>query len=444
MATPTINKYTGQQLSTTVNTKTGKSDAQVYNDAEAVKKRAYDLLNRTGFDTTELINKNQDADIAAASRTDVPSRDSGEQSLVKRYSTAFSEIGDVLRPGGMQAPTAPSFEAMYSDMRKNYGLDGLEQYVNDLSTEEEEIFATLRQRRTAERDKPVATNVIEGRISQTERQEAERIDYVRRQKQTAINELQSANATIENIMNLRQMDYNNARQSYNDAFSQQMTMFSTIKGIVDTEMTMEQRAQETARANLNIIYGAITEGTMDKSSMTPEMQYQVSKMELSAGLPQNFYNNLQNQNPGGKILSTTTRTSGGGKYADVLMQQPDGSIKVQSVYLGGDSSGSGGGTNADGTPAVKLPWEQYLKLAQDDLQMTISPTSDLFNDLKAEWQKEFGATPTKYTATEIKKLEQAGLLYADRQAQLDYLYGEDEKDERSAVDKLAEEYGVEI
>lgn len=390
-----------------------------------------------------IINSNQDADIAAGRANDVPSR--GDVPVAQRYSTAFSDLKDVLRPAGMQAPTAPSFEREYSKIREQMGIDGLESYVNELRAEEEEIFATLRQRRTEERGKPVATNVIEGRISQTERQESERLDYVRRQRQTAINELQGANATIENLMNLRQLDYNNARQSYNDAFTQQMSLFSTIKGIVDTEMSQEQRQADVARANLNIIYGSITDGTIDKATMTPDMKYQISKMELSAGLPQNFYDNLRNQNPGGKILSTTTRTSGGAKYADVLLQQPDGSMKVQSMYLGAAESGSGGGgkTSESGIPQPTIAWEDYLKLAQNELQMSIDPKSNIFKELKSAWEKDFGAAPTSFTTTEIKKLEQGGLLYADRQAQLDFLYGK-QTDDRSGVQKLADEYGVEI
>ena len=291
---------------------------------------------------TAIINQNQDEDIAnAPSADDVPTKDGGSRS--SRYSTAFSEISEIFG-ADENRPSSPNFEQTYNKLRDELNVDDLEGYVNDLQTEEEEIFANLRERRTTERGKTVGMNVIEGRISETERQESERIDYIRRQKQTAVNQLQSANATIENLINFKKLDYDTARNEYNDKFSQQMNLFNTAKGIVDSEMSDEERIATSNRANLNIIYGAITEGTIDAGTITPEMKYQINKMEVSAGLPTGFYDKLQNQNPGGKILSSTARTSGGAKYVDVLYQNKDGSLTAKAVYLGASSEGSGSDT----------------------------------------------------------------------------------------------------
>lgn len=293
---------------------------------------------------TSIINANQDDDIAnTPSRDDAPSK---TQTRTSRYSTAFSEIKDIITPAG-SSPAAPNFSDLYNKTRKDLNIDDLEGYVNELQTEEEQIYADLRARRTDERGKTVATNVIEGRIGQAERQEAERIDYITRQKNSAVRQLQSANATIENIINFTKLDYDTARNSYNDQFSQQMSLFNTVKGIVDSEITDEERDADRSRANLNIIYSSIREGEVDTKSLTPEMQYTINKMELSAGLPTGFYENIKNQNPNGKILSTTTRTSGNAKYADVLMRNDDGSISVKSVYLGADASGSGSGSSTE-------------------------------------------------------------------------------------------------
>lgn len=306
---------------------------------------------------TSIINANQDADIAnTPSKDDAPSK---SQTRTSRYSTAFSDISEIINPAGSR-PETPNFSDLYNKTRKDLNIDDLENYVNDLQTEEEQIYADLRARRTAERDKTVATNVIEGRIGQAERQEAERIDYITRQKNSAVRQLQSANATIENIINFTKLDYETARNSYNDQFSQQMSLFNTVKGIVDSEITDEERDADRARANLNIIYSSIREGEVDTKSLTPEMQYTINKMELSAGLPTGFYENIKNQNPNGKILSTTTRTSGNAKYADVLMRNDDGSISVKSVYLGADASGSGSSTEDKKIEAFRSDAQKYI------------------------------------------------------------------------------------
>jgi len=307
----------------------------------AIRKGATSTAKPTA---TSIINQNQDDDIANTPAVDeAPTK---SDSRTKRYSTAFSEVSELLNPAGSR-PEAPNFSDLYNKTRKDLNIDDLETYVNDLQTEEEQIFADLRARRTDERGKTVATNVIEGRIGQAERQEAERIDYIQRQKATAVRQLQSANATIENIINFTKLDYDTARNSYNDQFTQQMSIFNTVKGIVDSEISDEERDADNARANLTIIYGAIKDGDVDPASVDPAMQYKINQMELSAGLPTGFYENIKNANPDGKILSTTTRTTGGAKYADVLYRNSDGSITSKAVYLGADSTGSGGGSTKD-------------------------------------------------------------------------------------------------
>lgn len=337
-----------------------------------------------GNPATAMINQNQDADIADAPDPDAPPSKDEAPSRNKRYSTAFSEISELFGGKDTKRPTAPSFENTYNKLRKDLNVDDLEGYVNELQAEEEEIFATLRNRRTDERGKPVAMNVIEGRIGEAERQEAERIDYVRRQKQTAVQQLQSANATIENLINFKKLDYDTARNEYNDKLQQQVNFFNIAKGIVDSEMTDEERVATTSRANLNIIYGAITEGTIDGASISPDMKYKINQMELSAGLPTGFYEKLQNQNPNGKILSTSTRTTNGAKYADVLYQNKDGSITSKAVYMGADSTGSGKG-KSDGE-------ESEIKSFRSDASKYI----EQLESRKIGWGAAFNALKAKY------------------------------------------------
>jgi len=319
----------------------------------------------TTADVTSTINANQDADIAG-NQDEPPSRDGTTTTGTgSRYSAAFSDMQELLGLDGKEKPDSPSFEKMYKNLRGDYNVDDLETFVSDLQAEEEEIFATLRERRTAERGKPVAMNVIEGRISETERQEAERIDYIRRQKQTAVNQLQAANAAIENLINFRKLDYDTARNEYNDQFSQQLQLFNTVKGVVDTENAENERNADNARANLNIIYGTLKDGGLDAKTLSPDMQYTINKLELGAGLPTGFYQNIASQNPEGKILSTTTRTTGGGKYADVLYQNKDGSLTAKSVYLGGDTSGSGGSDS-------KLTDAELLRASRSEMSTLLS------------------------------------------------------------------------
>lgn len=372
--------------------------------------------------TTQFINAEQDATIAQGAKKDeAPTK----QSLTDQYSSAFSSLKDVFM-SDMNAPEPISMMDMYKQYRKDMNMDDLEATVNDLTSQADLLREQQRMQSGLERNKPVAMNVIEGRIGQEERQMMERLDSINRQKDSAVRQLQSANATIENMMSFAKMDYDTARNSYNDQFSQQMQLFSMTKGIVDAQNAERNRQEDNARANLNIIYGSIRDGGMSVDTMTPQQQYEISRMELEAGLPTGFYNNIVKTNPDSKVLSSTTRESGGTKYADVIMQNKDGSIFVKTVSLGASGSGSGTDANGDGIVDPKYTWEEYLAAAQEELNMSVAPDSQVYAELKAQYEKDFGATTTskKFTDTELKKLEQAGLLNASRQEQLDFLYGE--------------------
>jgi hypothetical protein len=87
-----------------------------------------------------------------------------------------------------------------------------------------------------------------------------------------------------------------------------------------------------------------------------------------------------------------------------------------------------GGGAPKSTFKPEISWEEYLSTAEELAQQTFTPSRR--NQLKKQYEAEFpepGDT-SDYTPTEIRKLEQAGLLDAPRQEQLNYLYGDEEDD----------------
>jgi hypothetical protein len=297
----------------------------------------------------QFINEQQDADISNANgKTEVvPTRDgSGASPVVDQYSTPYDSLIEKLT-GGKTNPETPSYMTAYENMRKQYDVNTLEASVNDLSAQEEELSAQLRQGRQEAIDSVVPMSVVAGRVSEVERAQMERIDAVRRQKQTAVNQLTTANNTIENIMNFKKLDYDTAKSAYHDALTENLSIFNTVKGIMDDQKTDEERANDNARANLQIIYGNIADSGQSPASLDPAIKANIQKLEMQAGLPSGFYAKIAQTDPGGKILSTTTRSTSGAKYADIIMRNPDGSISTKQVYLGGTDEGSADGKGKD-------------------------------------------------------------------------------------------------
>lgn len=316
------------------------------------------------------INANQDADIADANAKDeAPTRGSTTTPPpVKSLFDTFTEYtGKTSITPNSKNPKAPKYENTYNDLRREYGIGGLEDGLNELQAEEDELVARRRERTNAERDKTVAMNVITGRVGEVERQESERLDYVVRQKQQLTNQLATANSAIENIMNFRKLDYDTAKGAYDSEFSQNIQLFNVVKGVRDDAISESERESDNARANLNIIYGAFKDGGIDPDTLDPTTAYNVSKLEIQAGLPSGFYAKIAKSNPDGKILSTTTRTTSGAKYADVLTRNADGSITSKSVYLGATNEGSGG---SDSENEAELNRRAVKTMATDLNSMT--------------------------------------------------------------------------
>lgn len=288
---------------------------------------------------TSFINSTQQEDIAKAEASDAPEVRNPTADLLEVFKQATGRTGLV---PDYTLPEAPNFEKTFEEMRQKYGVDDLESTINDLDAQEQDLRAQLRINTNAELGKPVAMNVIEGRVGEQERNFMERIDFVQRQKSRAINELQAANSTIENMMSFRKMDYDVAKAQYDTQFSQNIQLFNTIKGVAEFEATQEERAQDNARSNAQIIYNSIKDGTTDMATVDDKTRTQINSLELKAGLPQGFFQNLSVQKPDAKVLSTTTRETGGMKYADVIFQNPDGSISTQNIKLGAAKTGGSG------------------------------------------------------------------------------------------------------
>lgn len=287
---------------------------------------------------TDFINAKQDEDIDAVKIADEPPvRDSGADLI-----DVLEKTGD--RTGlvpDFTLPDAPNFEQSFSELRQQFGTDDLESTINDLDLQEQDLQAQLRTSKNAELGKTVALGVIGGRVGEQERNFMERIEFIGRQKTRAINELNSANDTIENMMDLRKLDYDTAKDKYDTEFSQNIQLFNTVKSAEARESTEEDRIQDNARANLQIIHNSIKDGSTDLTTLDDKTRVKINKLELQAGLPQGFYQNLSVQNPDGKVLSTTTRTTNGVKYADVIFQNEDGSISTKNIQLGASGVADG-------------------------------------------------------------------------------------------------------
>ena len=260
---------------------------------------------------------------------------------------AADDLRTELLPGGEEAPKPPSLVEQFEAKRNEYGLDILEGELNELKREEREQQAIRRERIGNTYEERTRMSAIQGQVTEIERQEMERLDFIGREIQYRTDLINSAYNVINLYTQLTQQDWQNAKEWWTTQFNANMQIHQQLQAEYEFEKTFAQQQlewqQSVATANLQIYIDMISNGQLFYDNMDAATKLEINKLEIQSGLGVGFISKIQ-IDPEKRIQSITTRTAGNKKYADVLKVDPrTGAITVETVYLGQEFSYSGGG-----------------------------------------------------------------------------------------------------
>lgn len=241
----------------------------------------------SGSDVNSMINKNQENDFTLKTQEDEPNI----RSSSKATQDIFENINNILTDG-LEQPDLPSFADRYQELRTEGGLADLEAQLNTLDKEEADIQARLRVRTNAEEGKPVALNVIEGRVTEATRQERENLEFIQRQKNYVSNQIQSKTAVIETIMNLEKMDFEFAESRYQNQFEQRKSTISLGLQVQEYQDDLEKDKIENARANGEIFVDTLVKSGKTSTDITASQDAQLRRWGLETGLGSDFFFNM--------------------------------------------------------------------------------------------------------------------------------------------------------
>jgi hypothetical protein len=239
---------------------------------------------------------------------------------------------------GLKSSTPENFsrEKTLGDLRSQYGVVDLETQLTELDKQANDIGAEQRIRSQNEQNKPVAMGVIGGRVSEIERQQNERMDAVNRSRSYVASQLQVKNSLIKGVMDAKSEDYQTASARYDAEFSKNLQMITLARGIEQDKHTAEDKQADNARATIQTVYNTVTSGGMDPAKMTDSQKANISRLELQAGFPAGFVQNLYDKNPKGDIIYSGKETAADGNdYLSVVMKDKvTGETTTQKVLLG--------------------------------------------------------------------------------------------------------------
>ncbi len=279
-------------------------------------------------DTTQAngyINGTQTQDYSQAQQQNEPPVRSSSQVVTD----ALAKLATGTATAMPTAPATPDLAKQFTDLKTTYGIDSLEQKLNDLDKQEQDAYAQLRTNTAGEQGKPVAMNVMEGRIGEQERQAKDNLDFITRQKTYISNQLQTKYKTIDTLMKLTDSTYDNSKAAYDSAFTQTLSLISAAGTVDERAKTDADRAADNARANAQIVINAAAARGITYADMTPDQRVSLSKLGLEAGLGADFFPSILAKSGGKEILTQVTSSD----QTKMTIVYKDGTSKVFATGL---------------------------------------------------------------------------------------------------------------
>jgi hypothetical protein len=245
------------------------------------------------------------------------------------------------------SPERPNLVDTYNTLRSQEGIGDLETSLTDVRKQKLELKNQLNEFENRTSGQGRTQGEVDTAVGVESKKLQEQYDRLTTEESSLVDQLNTKNSVIETIINLTGKDYDNAVQDYNTQFSQTLQTINTIKGIQDTDKTDEERRQDNARANLQILANQLSSGDLQFSQLDPAQQAQINKLELQAGLPIGTISSIKDRNPKADIVSTTSRTDASGNaYTDIVIRDKNtGALSVQTILRGKERiPDSGGGT----------------------------------------------------------------------------------------------------
>ena len=235
------------------------------------------------------------------------------------------------------APEKPqSMTALFASKKTELGIDKLETDLAGIDARVKQLDATWASQQEGEEGKLISTREISRNLSEAQ------VGYNRQrrdllvEKDTIANQLNNKLNTLEMVMNFTNQDFTNSTNYYNQQYNKNLGLLNLVLNLEERAENKQDKVKNEAQANLNTVYNLMDKQNIKWDSLTSSQKASISKLELSAGLPQGFGALISKSSPNLEIKATTSRTdASGNSYYDVLMVDPKtNALTIKSIFKG--------------------------------------------------------------------------------------------------------------
>lgn len=307
-------------------------------------------------DTTSAVTSDEERRRIAAEEADTLRKEQEQIAESDRELAKLQrqkEIQDLREAMGLpsERPVLSTYASDYEALRDEHNVAATETQLNNINREIAEMEAALREGVSRVGDKLAPMELIGSRQQELQRQGREELDALNRRKQVLVDEYNTKQGIIANMMQWKQTDYQNAVRDYEARFNEAVNINSLLQTEKDRERAEELMERDDARANLSVILDTAMKAGQTFEEMPPEMQALARSLELKADYPTGMIDYMMSikTDPLNDIVSHGKSTdAAGNEFVYMIERHPKtGEMNMVRMYTGGMRSVSGGGGTTD-------------------------------------------------------------------------------------------------
>lgn len=325
------------------------------------------------IDTASELNKNAPTDRNGA--TALSKEDQDKINLAASFRNAVA--------GTEKAPEAPKLAEMEAKLKAGelaggaYKTTELEEEVTNLSKIIKDNEMRLRTTLGLNENQPIPLSVIQGRNNEAYNTFKKNVQVYQDQLTLAQNQLKDKQTAIDNYIKYTDMDYDNAKQKFDEDYKKAWDSIMYVDKEMDEEAAAAQAVKKDAAAQWTAYSNLFKDGNLTYDTLDEATKLKITDLELKAGYPIGTLAAIQNENPNGKLLGQSTNDAGDVTFTFL---QPNGDIKTLKVAGAGKKTKA---TSDGGTADGGVLYDTYK--AQLVAAQGTDGFVDTYKRLKTQW-----------------------------------------------------------
>ena len=238
------------------------------------------------------------------------------------------------------APAKPDLTAKLTEQRAKLGVGKLEDDLASADLKIKKLDADYLSTLSEEEQRQVSMGQIKRRQTDVD------VKYQRQRRDLAAERSYVADSlnmklgTLNTMMSLTGKEYDMARGEYEFAFNKSISVANLFRGIQQDALTMAEKRQDNARANVQIISDLLKAGNLNLGKLSESAKLDIKNMEIQAGLPVGFTAFVSKTVKDETVSFLTAFTDASGKRIQpIATKKADGTYSITNVELGAAETG---------------------------------------------------------------------------------------------------------